>query len=114
MSVSTQVRNRNKKPVLRIIRITAIVLAVLVVAGIVAAGTYIFDVKSKLPDIRDPKVFGMTQASRIYASDGKTILAELQLENREPVASLDEISPYVIKATVATEDARFYEHKGVD
>lgn len=49
----------------------------------------------------------------VYASDGTTLLAEFQLENRDPVA-LDQISEYVLKGTVATEDERFYTHSGVD
>ena len=27
---------------------------------------------------------------------------------------LDQISPYVLEGTVATEDERFYEHNGID
>ena len=49
----------------------------------------------------------------VYASDGTTVLAEFQLEFREPVA-IDQISDYVLKGTVATEDERFYSHGGVD
>ncbi|MDD5807063.1 MAG: transglycosylase domain-containing protein, partial [Eggerthellales bacterium] len=41
------------------------------------------------------------------------MLAELYLENREPV-TIDQVSPYVLEGTVAVEDVRFYEHKGVD
>ena len=56
----------------------------------------------------------MPHPSEVYASDGTTQLAKLQLENRDPVSSLDEISPYVTEGTVATEDERFYEHGGFD
>ena len=56
----------------------------------------------------------------IYANDYDpstgtgTVLAELYLEKREPLSSLDEVGAYVAQGTVATEDVRFYEHKGVD
>jgi penicillin-binding protein 1A len=53
------------------------------------------------------------QNSFVYAVDGSllgTIPAE---KNRQPVA-LDQMSPWLPKATVAIEDRRFYEHGGVD
>ena len=50
----------------------------------------------------------------MYAGDQSTLLAEFQLEKRDPLASADQVSPYVLKGTVDTEDVRFYEHTGVD
>jgi penicillin-binding protein 1A len=53
------------------------------------------------------------QNSYVYAADG-TELAELTFEeNRVPVA-LDEIPQVAIDAVLATEDADFYEHEGVN
>ncbi|MFV0591236.1 MAG: penicillin-binding protein 1A [Draconibacterium sp.] len=51
-------------------------------------------------------------ASEVYSADGK-ILGRYYVENRSYV-SFDEISPNVINALVATEDSRFYEHRGID
>jgi len=50
--------------------------------------------------------------TRLYFSDG-TVMAVLASENRHQV-KLTEVSKYVTDATIATEDARFYEHHGVD
>ncbi|MCC5950027.1 MAG: transglycosylase domain-containing protein [Nitriliruptoraceae bacterium] len=53
------------------------------------------------------------QNSYVYAADG-TELAELNFEeNRVPVA-LEDIPQDVINAVLATEDANFYEHEGVN
>ena len=57
--------------------------------------------------------FNFAQDSYMYAADGTTLLAKFQLDKRDPV-ELSQISPYVIKGTVATEDVRYYEHDGVD
>lgn len=62
--------------------------------------------KSQLHQINNPL------ASEVYSADGK-ILGRYYVENRS-YASFDEISPNVISALVATEDARFYEHRGID
>jgi len=51
-------------------------------------------------------------ASEVYSADGK-VLGKYYRENRINVA-YDDISPYLIEALIATEDARFFEHKGID
>jgi penicillin-binding protein 1A len=51
-------------------------------------------------------------ASEVYSSDG-VLLGKYFRENRTPVA-YEEISPNVIDALIATEDARFEKHSGVD
>ncbi|MBR0403840.1 MAG: penicillin-binding protein [Eggerthellaceae bacterium] len=65
-----------------------------------------------LPTINSDS-FNFAEDSYMYAADGKTLLAKFQLEKRDPV-TIDQISDYVKKATVDTEDIRFYEHNGVD
>ena len=67
---------------------------------------------SDLPEI-NTSAFNYAQESYMYASDGETLLAKFQLEKREPV-ELSQINDYAIKATIDTEDVRFYEHDGVD
>ena len=68
---------------------------------------------SNIPEIGDLSTINRPQTTTVYASDGETILAEFQLEDRDPV-SLDKINEYAIDATIAIEDERFYEHDGVD
>ncbi len=51
-------------------------------------------------------------ASEVYSEDG-VLLGKYYVENRIN-ADFDEISPNVINALIATEDARFFEHGGVD
>lgn len=53
------------------------------------------------------------QTSYVYASDGETLLTTFYEEHRK-YTPITEISPYVQQAIVASEDARFYEHDGVD
>lgn len=66
-----------------------------------------------LPSVENTDAFNYSRKTRIYASDETTLLAEFYIENREPV-TIDQVSPYVLEGTVATEDERFYEHNGVD
>ena len=54
-------------------------------------------------------------STKIYDRHGN-LLNEIfdPLSGRRTRVSLDRISPYLIQATVATEDANFYKHAGVD
>ena len=94
-----------------------IVLAVLAVFAVVAFSTAMVLGNSwlkDLPDYEDQSQYTLARKTRVYASDGTTLLAEFYLEDREPLDSLDEVGEYVTKATVDTEDERFYEHNGID
>ncbi|QJD98144.1 penicillin-binding protein [Mucilaginibacter robiniae] len=64
------------------------------------------------PDMQDVKNPILSVASEVYTADGQ-LLARFYKENRSPV-EFKNISPNLINALVATEDARFYKHHGVD
>ncbi|MBI4470541.1 MAG: PBP1A family penicillin-binding protein [Acidobacteria bacterium] len=51
--------------------------------------------------------------TRVYADDDRTVIGEFYLERRIPV-TLEEITPQMRQAFIAVEDARFYEHYGLD
>ena len=50
----------------------------------------------------------------IYAGDGHTILAVLRGRQSRVLVHERPISPWIKQAIVATEDKRFYEHRGID
>ncbi|WP_376769428.1 transglycosylase domain-containing protein [Paenibacillus germinis] len=74
---------------------------------IVAAGCLVYLRAQTLP------VTKMLQTSQMYDTHGELIDTFYSGQNRQ-VVSLDEISPYLIKATLAVEDQHFYDHFGVD
>lgn len=51
-------------------------------------------------------------ASELYSEDG-VILGKYYTENRTPI-EITQVSPNVISALIATEDARFTRHSGID
>ena len=63
-----------------------------------------------LDELQNPK---NTYASEVFTEDMTSIGRYYIKENRVGVKYSD-LSPYVIDALIATEDARFYEHTGVD
>lgn len=114
MALVQRLKIHEEMPIKQIVKVLMIICASLIAFGLVFLFIYTIQIQNKLENYDDSVVFNLAQNSRIYAADGQTVLAELQIENREPVSSLNEISPNVINASIATEDARFYQHKGVD
>lgn len=67
-----------------------------------------------MPDIEDLQNPISRYASQIYSADGKIIgTYNMNRENRVHIG-YDDISENVVKALIATEDERFYEHSGID
>lgn len=67
-----------------------------------------------MPDIEDLQNPISRYASQVYSADGKLIgTYNMNRENRIHV-DYNNLSPYLVKALVATEDERFYEHSGID
>jgi len=79
--------------------------------GILFVAIY-FGAFGELPTQADLRKKKVPLASEVYASDG-TLLGKYYIENRSFV-KYDDISKDVINALVATEDHRFFKHKGFD
>ncbi len=77
---------------------------------IVITSAYIW-VSKDLADITDIENRILSQATKIYASDGETVLYEVGDNHREDV-ELDQIAEQVHWATIALEDQNFYKHSG--
>ena len=53
-------------------------------------------------------------ATQIISSDGVVLGTFARTEDNRVWVGFDELSPYLVKALVATEDVRFQEHSGID
>ena len=65
-----------------------------------------------MPDFAELENPENNLATEIISSDGRTIGTFFN-ENRTPV-TYDELPDHLVKALIATEDERFYEHSGID
>ncbi|MCJ8163426.1 transglycosylase domain-containing protein [Pontibacter sp. E15-1] len=65
-----------------------------------------------MPSKRELRARQNNTASEVYASDG-VLLGRYYIQDRTNI-SYDAIAPAAIQALIATEDARFYKHSGVD
>ena len=71
-----------------------------------------FGVFGKIPSTQDLKDLKQNQATQVLSSDGD-LIGKYYIFDRQPVTS-KELPKHLINALVATEDARFYEHNGID
>ncbi len=104
---------RKKFPVgFKVMRIGLWIFLFCVLALVGFGASVYFGAFGKLPTKEDLRKINTRVASEVYSADGK-IIGKFYLENRIFV-DIDSISPHVIHALVATEDERFFKHKGVD
>ncbi len=86
-----------------------LVSGLLGIASIVALYFYI---KPELPDVSSLKTVQLQTPMKVYSQDGK-LISQFGEKRRIPI-TIDEVPPLMIKAFLATEDNRFYEHPGID
>ena len=67
-----------------------------------------------MPDIEDLQNPINRFATQVYSSDGKVLGTWNYNKENRILIPYNKISPYLVKALVATEDERFYEHSGID
>jgi penicillin-binding protein 1A len=96
----------------RILRYGVILLSAGIVLLTMLFMAVFFGITGHVPTSTQLKNIKNPQASEVFSEDGK-LLGRYYIENRSNV-TIDEISKNVIDALIATEDARFYEHRGID
>ncbi len=73
------------------------------------AGVGMFAKLPSFEELENPKSY---LATELISEDGQ-VIGTYHIENRSHVAFKD-LSPYLVQAAIATEDARFYDHCGID
>ncbi len=79
------------------------------VVGLVAAANYV----DGLPDLAEFEQRQFGENSQVFDRNGVRITVLPNAQNRRAIP-IARMSPWILKATVAIEDKRFYEHEGVD
>ena len=93
--------------------ITFFVVALLAIAAMLI--TYA-TIASSLPSPRELDLrAGAFQSVRIYDREGNLLNEAFNTDAGKRISvGINQISPYLKQATIATEDANFYEHSGID
>jgi penicillin-binding protein 1A len=96
----------------RLLRWALIASFAAILLGGLALATLYFVVSAKLPDVQSLRHMEMQEPMYVYARDGR--LMALFGETRRYPVDIEKVPERVKQAFLATEDARFYEHHGVD
>lgn len=89
-------------------------IAIAIAFGIICLfmGTVYFGLWGALPSNKELKELSQYRASEIYDINNE-LIGKFYIENRQPIP-LDSIPEHVVNALISTEDARFFEHSGID
>lgn len=89
-------------------------LSTLVIMGVMALVAYFYSVTQGLPSVEKTLRDGVnpTHWTQVFSSDGTPILSFGRFRHQS--VRLENVSPYFLDALIATEDRRFYTHRGVD
>jgi penicillin-binding protein 1A len=90
-------------------RLWILIFAPGIIVGLAILGSFYFSEFPSLEELENPK---SNLATEILASNNK-VLGKFYIENRTDV-QFNQLNPNLVNALVATEDARFYKHSGVD
>lgn len=102
----------------RLIGMATKIVGVIIAVGFLAGGGWllglflVYGSDPDLPKIKGVKDYNPFQVTRVFSQDGH-IIGEIHKERRTLVG-LDKLPEHLINATVAAEDSRFFEHKGLD
>jgi penicillin-binding protein 1A len=103
-----------RKHMLRRFWFPAVILLALAaggLTGIIAA--YQLNYSQAANEVAALATYRPSVVTRIYADDGQTVIGEFALEKRIPL-KFEEIPTNMKNAILAVEDARFYDHIGID
>ena len=112
MSAPTPAPRKKPRPLLRVLRWVLLACIALALVAAAAGAFVYYTVSSKLPEVQSLRDVEMQEPMYVYARDGK--LMALFGEMRRYPVKIEDVPERLRQAFLATEDARFYEHGGVD
>ena len=96
----------------RLLRRLLYLLAGFALLGVVALGVLYWLIAPRLPDVQELRNVKLQVPLSIYSRDGK--LVALIGETRRFPVEIEDVPLHVKQTFIAIEDARFYEHPGID
>ena len=83
-----------------------------IIFGVSTIIGFYYYVKPELPDVATLKDVQLQTPMQVFSRDGK-LISQFGEKRRIPL-KLDEMPQELLEAIIATEDSRFYDHKGID
>ena len=103
-------KRENKKK--RVVRTIFLIIAILIILGGIGASGMLIWLKSNMPSPEKLLEREVPLSTKIYDRAEKQVLYEIFSEERRTLVKLEELPPYLIKATITAEDRNFFTHPG--
>ncbi len=103
----------NKPNLKKILKWIGLGFLIFIGVSIVLFATAIALLSINLPNVHNLDKLAVPQSTTIYDREGNVLYVKFGAENRKYI-KLSQMSPNIIHATLAIEDAQFYSHPGFD
>jgi len=87
-------------------------LGIIALGLVVVGAAILWATLAPIPSINNFENRKVAESTKIYDRTGNIVLYDVHGTMRRTAVPLDEISPYLRNATIAIEDATFYQHNG--
>ena len=110
-SKTTKEKRSTKHILIRIFQWFLLFCCFCFIAGVIAVGYFAYYIVENAPEF-EPENLYSSEPTTLYYADG-SVMATIGLQKRS-ILTYDELPEVLINALVATEDANFFQHNGVD
>ena len=86
----------------------------LIIVFVFGGASVLWAISLDIPDLNNFQERNIVESTKIYDRTGKVILYDVHGNVKRTVIPVSEMSVHIKNASVAIEDARFYQHQGVD
>lgn len=104
-------KKRNPKKIIKALWVSfaCFIGALVIIFSLISIGAIGY-----MPDVEELENPIDKYASQVYSTDGELLGTYSLAKNNRIYSNYEDLSPYLVQALVATEDARFYSHSGID
>src|SRR3989338_5461026 len=95
-------------------RASAMLFLWLFVIGTIILLSFFLYLQRTLPDPESIATRKVGESTKIYDSTGEILLYDIHGEEKRTIIPWEEIPDSIKKATLASEDSDFYNHRGID
>jgi 1A family penicillin-binding protein len=89
------------------------IVVLFIALGFIATTVIVAWASRDLPDPNKLTDRQVAQSTKIYDRTGEHILYEIFADQKRTIIELDQISEHIINGVIATEDTKFFEHRGI-
>ena len=114
MALYVDVTRVNNSKTRKITRALLMLFLWVFVIGLIFILSLFLYLQNTLPDPESIAMRRVTESTKIYDKTGQVLLYDIHGEEKRTIVPWEKIPDYVKKATLASEDSDFYNHKGID